>query len=55
MEKAKKFLSSLGESPTAEYDRQALANGEIQTDQQKAFAHADYGSWSQGGQFGSRN
>jgi len=54
MEKAKKFFP-LGESPTAGYDRQALANGEIQTGQQKAFAHADYGPSSRGGQFGGRN
>lgn len=40
--KAKKLLSDIGSSPTAEFDRQALENGEIMTDAQKAFAKMDF-------------
>jgi hypothetical protein len=40
--KAKTFLSSLGESPTAAYDKEQLAKGETMTDAQKAFAKMDY-------------
>lgn len=41
LEKAKKFLSSVGESPTKEADEEARAKGEM-TIQQKAFAGMDF-------------
>jgi hypothetical protein len=51
-QKTKKFLSSLGEPPTAEYDRQQLEAGKI--DKSKTFRTADYGAYGGGGPYSGR-
>jgi hypothetical protein len=48
----KKFLSSLGEPPTAEYDRQQAAKKPIKTSGKEAFGAINYGPYHQGGPFG---
>ncbi len=52
--KTKKFLSSLGEPPTAEYDRQQAAKKEIKTSGREAYGAVNYGPYNQGGPFGGR-
>ncbi|KAG4438075.1 hypothetical protein IFR05_006441 [Cadophora sp. M221] len=43
--KTKKFLSSLGEPPTAEYDRQQDAKKGIKTNGREAFGAVNYGPY----------
>ncbi|KAG4425425.1 hypothetical protein IFR04_001344 [Cadophora malorum] len=43
--KTKKFLSSLGEPPTAEYDRQQNAEKGIKTNRREAFGAINYGPY----------
>ncbi|KAI9048146.1 hypothetical protein LZ554_007941 [Drepanopeziza brunnea f. sp. 'monogermtubi'] len=51
--KTKRFLSSLGEPPTAGYERQQAAKG-ITTDGKDALGATDYGPYPAGGPFGGR-
>ena len=48
----KKFLSSVGEPPTAEYDRQQAAKKPIKNSGKEAFGAINYGPYHQGGPFG---
>jgi len=52
--KTKKFLASIGEPPTAEYDRQQAAKGEPSPNRQKNLVHMDYGPYNRGPMFGGR-
>ncbi|KAJ5038839.1 uncharacterized protein L3040_006518 [Drepanopeziza brunnea f. sp. 'multigermtubi'] len=51
--KTKRFLSSLGEPPTAGYERQQAAKG-ITTDGKDALGATDYGPYRAWGPFGGR-
>lgn len=54
--KTKEFLSSIGEPPTAEYERQQAAlsakKGKIKTSGREAFGAVNYGPYHQGGPYG---
>lgn len=50
--KTKKFFASLGEPPTAEYDRQQAEKQKIRTNGREAFGAVNYGPYGQGGPFG---
>lgn len=52
LKKTKKFLSSLGEPPTAEYDRQQAAKQSVKTNGREAFGAINYGPYRSGGAFG---
>ncbi|KUJ11091.1 uncharacterized protein LY89DRAFT_236650 [Mollisia scopiformis] len=53
--KTKEFLSSIGEPPTAEYDRQQAAlraeEGKVKTSGREAFGAVNYGPYHQGGPY----
>jgi hypothetical protein len=52
--KTKRFFSSLGEPPTAEYERQQGKKKGIKTNGREAYGAVNYGPYQQGGRFGGR-
>ncbi|KAE8442671.1 hypothetical protein EG329_002969 [Mollisiaceae sp. DMI_Dod_QoI] len=56
--KTKEFLSSIGEPPTAEYERQQAAlsakEGKVKTSGREAFGAVNYGPYHQGGPYQGR-
>jgi hypothetical protein len=49
--KTKEFFASLGEPPTAEYDRQQAAKQKMRTNGREAFGAVNYGPYGQGGPY----
>jgi hypothetical protein len=53
--KTKEFFSSLGEPPTAAYEREQAKKKEVKTSGSEAFGAVNYGPYHQGGPFGGRS
>ena len=52
--KTKEFFNSLGEPPTAAYEREQARKKEVKTSGREAFGAVNYGPYHQGGPFGGR-
>ena len=52
--KTKEFFNSLGEPPTAAYEREQAKKREVKTSGREAFGAVNYGPYHQGGPFGGR-
>lgn len=53
-QKTKEFFNSLGEPPTAAYEREQVAKKQVKTSGREAFGAVNYGPYQQGGPFGGR-
>jgi hypothetical protein len=53
--KTKEFFNSLGEPPTAAYEREQAKKKEVKTSGREAFGAVNYGPYHQGGPFGGRS
>jgi hypothetical protein len=53
-QKTKEFFNSLGEPPTAAYEREQAAKKQVKTSGREAFGAVNYGPYQQGGPFGGR-
>jgi len=53
--KTKEFFNSLGEPPTAAYERDQAKKKEVKTSGREAFGAVNYGPYHQGGPFGGRS
>ncbi|PMD26779.1 hypothetical protein NA56DRAFT_744094 [Hyaloscypha hepaticicola] len=52
--KTKEFFNSLGEPPTATWEREQAKKKEVKTSGRDAFGAVNYGLYHQGGPFGGR-
>ena len=52
--KTKEFFNSLGEPPTAAYEREQAKKKQVKTSGREAFGAVNYGPYHQGGPFGGR-
>ncbi|PMD49924.1 uncharacterized protein K444DRAFT_638502 [Hyaloscypha bicolor E] len=53
--KTKEFFNSLGEPPTAAFEREQAKKKEVKTSGREAFGAVNYGPYHQGGPFGGRS